>query len=251
VSAPLIILDIGSTLVSGPPSGPAPRIAEAIGINTIQKRELNRMLMTNDYSSPAEVSAAVHDRLGLTGVTVESAISDVWIAQEKEGELIPGAVQALERFVDLGYQLALLSNIWTAYLRAVRRLLGDFFDAHIPPELQLFSCREGLAKPRPELFDRLLERADALPERTLMIGDSYQADIEPAIRCGMRTLWLLHNPTRERAALISTLNGLTATPTLTLHSLADLDFDSPVLPRASVQHEASAPVLEPQRPVGE
>ena len=37
MSAPLIILDIGSTLVSGPPGGPASRIAEAAGIDAGQK----------------------------------------------------------------------------------------------------------------------------------------------------------------------------------------------------------------------
>jgi HAD superfamily hydrolase (TIGR01509 family) len=233
VSAPLVVLDIGSSLIEGPARGPASRIAEAIGLDASRKRALHGLLMTTNYADPTDVRAAVRERLGLAGPEVESAVADVWDAQENEAQLIPGVLEALQAFVVRGYRLALLSNIWTPYLRSVRRLLGDFIDAHIPPELQLLSCREGLTKPALELFDRVLERADAEPAETLMVGDSYDKDIEPAAACGMRTLWLLHNPVRETPALVRILNGAAAAPTLTLRSLADLDFEALSCPKRS------------------
>jgi HAD superfamily hydrolase (TIGR01662 family) len=225
MTAPLVVLDIGSSLVDGPAHGPAARIAEAVGLNDHHKRALHQLLMTTDYAGPSDVCAAMREHLELVGPTVESAVADVWAAQESEARLIPGAFDALQALAARGYRLALLSNIWTPYLRSVRQLLGEFFDAHIPAELQLLSCREGLAKPALELFNRLLERAGADPERTLMVGDSYGNDVEPAAACGMRTLWLLHDPVGETPALVKILNGVTAAPTLTLRSLADVDFE--------------------------
>ena len=250
MSSPLVILDIGSTLVGGPASGPASRIAASGGLTASQKRDLNRLLMTTDHTGPAELIDAMRDRLALSGAAVESAVSEVWTAQESEGELLPGVAEALEAFVDRGYQLAVLSNIWTAYLRAIERLLGGFFEAHIPPALRMFSCREGLSKPHREVFDQLLKRAGRRPENTLMVGDSYKNDMAPAIGCGMHTLWLLHSPVRERPALVSVINGLSAAPTLTLPALADLDFDGQILPR--IFSGSAAPALfEPHQPVGE
>jgi len=223
VTAPLIVLDIGSSLVDGPARGPAARIADIAGLDRRQKRALHQLLMTTDYGDAADACASIQERLGL-GPDVEPAVTGVWDAQENEAEMIPGALEALQAFAAWGYRLALLSNIWTPYLRSVRRALGEFFDAHIPAELQLLSCREGLAKPAPALFARVLERAGSSASQTLMIGDSYANDIAPAIACGMRTLWLLHDPVREAVSLVRVLNGAASAPSLALSSLAELDI---------------------------
>ena len=180
MSAPLIIFDIGSSLIEGPSRGPASRIAETVGLDISSKRGLHRLLMTTDYADPEDAWTDARKKLGLASPAVRSAIADVWRAQEEEATLISGAFEVLQELAARGYRLALLSNIWTPYLRSVRRLLGDFFNAYIPSELQLFSCREGLVKPSPELFERVLGRAGADPASTLMVGDSYNKDIAPA-----------------------------------------------------------------------
>jgi len=225
----LVILDIGSSLVEGPARGPASRIAAAGGLTTDQKHDLHRLLMTAPYAGPADVYATVREHLGVVSPAVESAIAEIWDAQEGEARLIPGVSETLQQLVERGYQLALLSNIWTPYYRSVYRLLGGFFDLHIPPELRLLSCREGLVKPAPELFLRVLERAGASPAGTLMVGDSYDKDIKPAMQCGMSTLWLLHSPCREIPALVEILNGAAAGPTAALRTLANIDLDAPWL----------------------
>ena len=229
MNASLVILDIGSSLVEGPARGPASQIAAAGGLTTDQKHDLHQMLMTAPYAGPEDVYAAVRERLGLVSPAVESAIAEVWDAQEGEARLIPGVTETLERLVERGYQLALLSNIWTPYYRSVYRLIGGFFDLNIPPELRLLSCLEGLVKPAPELFRRVLDRAKASPAKTLMVGDSYDKDIRPAIECGMSTLWLLHSPDREIPALVEVLNGAAAGPTAALRTLADINLEAPWL----------------------
>jgi HAD superfamily hydrolase (TIGR01549 family) len=228
---PLIVLDIGSSLVDGPARGPAARVAAAAGLGVQSKRALHRLLMTTEYADPLDACAAVREDLGLADPAVESALIALWEAQESEARLAPGAYEALRGLVARGFRLALLSNIWTPYLRSVRRLLGEFFDAHIPAELQLLSCREGLVKPAPELFHRVLERAGADAASTLMVGDSYINDIQPAAACGMRTLWLLRDPVGEAAALMQILNGAATAPSLTLRSLVDIDSEGAWLSR--------------------
>jgi len=226
MSQPLIVLDIGSSLVEGPSQGPASRIAAGAMLDGSRKRDLHILLMTNDFKGPTDVCQAAHDRLRLDGRRFESAVAEVWRAQETEARPAPGAREALEFFVAQGYKLALLSNIWTPYARSVRQVFGEFFDRAIPPELQVLSCHEGLTKPAPELFRMLVRRADVSPGDALMIGDSYTNDIEPAAACGMRTLWLLHDPAREVGNLVQVLNGAAAAPTVTLRSLADAGLKS-------------------------
>ena len=245
MDAPVVVLDIGSTLVDGPPHGPASRIARASGLDTTQKRALHHMLMTADFRDAEDVYAAARAQLGLVGHKVETAIADTWQAQEYEARLIPGALEALHIFLAHGYRLALLSNIWTPYFRSVQRLLGSFLDKHIPPELKILSCREGLVKPAPELFNRLLSRARIRPLEALMIGDSYEKDIEPAISCGMRTVWLMRDPIRETSVPLRILNGSATAPTATVSSLADIDSDGSLLSRLLPSLAAEKPRLNP------
>jgi putative hydrolase of the HAD superfamily len=47
----------------------------------------------------------------------------------------------------------------------------------------------GLKKPNPVIFKRALEKAEVLKESTLMIGDSFEADILGAEAFGMKTLF--------------------------------------------------------------
>lgn len=231
MSGGLIVLDIGSTLVEGPPRGPAARLADAIGLAGPERCALRHALMTTDLVDPEAAYDLVRERFGRSGDSVWAAVARIWDAQQTEARPIPGAAEALKRLVARGHRLALLSNIWTPYLRSALEHFGEFFNAHIPQELQLFSCREGLAKPAPELFSRVLVRAGARADEAVMVGDSYAKDIEPATAAGMRTLWLLHEPVRETPYLVSVLNGSAPLPTLTLRSLADMDVDGSWLPR--------------------
>jgi FMN phosphatase YigB (HAD superfamily) len=56
-----------------------------------------------------------------------------------------------------------------------------------------------------------------------MVGDTYKNDIRPAIELGMRTVWILHRPEKEKADMIEVLNGASPPPDLTLASIAELE----------------------------
>lgn len=238
MSVRLAILDLGATLVTGPARGPWSRIAERLGLDAMHKAALREALMTTPFERPEEVAAFLHARGAPGGAAIERAVAEVWSAQCTEAEPIAGAADALAGLRAHGIPLAVISNIWPPYLEAVRVHLGAFLDAHVAPELQLFSFRERCAKPAPELFRRVLERAGVAPAEAVMIGDSYAEDVEPAARLGIPTVWVLHRPQRERSDLTRVLNGEAPAPGRALAAIAGLTPD--VL--ASALAPASRPV---------
>ena len=60
--------------------------------------------------------------------------------------------------------------------------LASFFEVVLTAE------KAGIKKPSPQIFNQALDLAGAPPENTLMIGDSYEADIEGALALGMQAI---------------------------------------------------------------
>jgi FMN phosphatase YigB (HAD superfamily) len=56
----------------------------------------------------------------------------------------------------------------------------------------------------------------------VVIGDTYANDILPALTIGMKTVWVLHRPDKEKANITRVLNGLDPRPNLTLNSISEL-----------------------------
>jgi HAD superfamily hydrolase (TIGR01509 family) len=223
MSQPLVILDVGSTLVDGPGQGPASRIAALCGLDPAGKEALSHALMVTNFAGPAAVSEFLHDRFGLDRAMAAAAVGEVWAAQEGEARPIAGAAEVVESLAANGLRLALISNIWPPFLRSVRELFGSFFDQHIPAELQLFSCLEGTAKPAPELFRQAMRQAAAGPDETVMVGDSYRNDIAPASALGLITIWVPHQTPQRADEIALVRTGRLPAPTKTLISITELD----------------------------
>ena len=47
-----------------------------------------------------------------------------------------------------------------------------------------------MAKPDWAIFQLTLDRLSCAPQRAVMVGDSWMADIVPAAALGLRTIWL-------------------------------------------------------------
>ena len=213
---PLVILDIGSTLVTGPPRGPATRIAELAGAHKEAVQRIHGVLMTSDFSGPYEAAAALVEVAGVGETELVAAVASVWQSQRTDARPIPGAADALRRLVQGGTRLALLSDIWPPYLESVRASYGELFDQHIPSRLQLFSFREGIGKPSTELVSRLLNRAGVTPAAAVMVGDSYRKDVEPAVALGLGTVYIRPHTAPAREAPLAARR---------LPTVADLDLD--------------------------
>ena len=55
---------------------------------------------------------------------------------------------------------------------------------------EVISGELGVGKPRPEVFLGLLERLGVTPEASVMVGDSWERDIEGGLAAGMSVVWI-------------------------------------------------------------
>lgn len=101
-------------------------------------------------------------------------------------ELVPDDVMpALRRLQGLGLRLAVASNANGVLVRMFERVgLAPFFPTICD------SAVEGVEKPDPRFFARVLERSGGRPETTLHVGDLYHVDVEGARASGLRAVLL-------------------------------------------------------------
>jgi len=95
-------------------------------------------------------------------------------------EVFPDVVPALAALRERGIRLGVCSN-WDSRLPTLleRLDLARFFDTVGVSHL------EGVEKPSPELFQRVLARLGASPENALHVGDLPELDLEGARRAGL------------------------------------------------------------------
>jgi len=94
---------------------------------------------------------------------------------------IPGAVEAIRQLADRPVHVGVLSDVDDA---VGKRMLAHFevreaFDSITTSE------EVGRTKPDPLIFETALEKADAEPARSLMIGDRYEHDVKGAAEAGI------------------------------------------------------------------
>lgn len=108
---------------------------------------------------------------------------------------IDGAVEILADLRAKGVRCYVLSNMEreTFPLRRERFAFIEWFDGHV------ISGLEGLVKPDPRIFRRLLRRFDLQPSRTVFIDDS-AANVESAAELGIRAL-RFESPAQLRSEL--------------------------------------------------
>ncbi len=107
-------------------------------------------------------------------------------------ELAPRVKEHLEHLRAAGIRLGVLSN-WDSRLRSMLEELGlrNAFD------FLVISYDVGVEKPHPDIFQAAVDRGGSSPSETLLVGDSYEADIEAASRCGLATIWITSRAEHE------------------------------------------------------
>lgn len=212
-----VFFDIGSTLVTGPGSGVASRLAARLGLDAATKAALNTTLMTTDFRTPDAVTRHVLEgKIDAPEATIRAAVYDIWNSQLGEARAIEGALDSLAAWAETGAVLCLISNIWLPYQLAAMEALGPKLDAWVAKDNRIYSFEIGAAKPAKAPFERALAIARCAPGEALMVGDSYREDIAPAIALGLKTAWLLRRAEREVENIQAVINGVAARPTLTL-----------------------------------
>ncbi len=83
------------------------------------------------------------------------------------------------------YKLGLVSNYYGNVKMVLTELgLASFFDSITD------SADVGIRKPDKRIFQHTLEKLNAVPNETIVVGDSYKNDISPAKSIGCKTIWI-------------------------------------------------------------
>ncbi|HEY2844765.1 MAG TPA: HAD family hydrolase [Bryobacteraceae bacterium] len=214
----IVFFDIGSTLIEGPPFGPARRLSEMLGLGAEAAGQMEEILFRSPAKDAEQLGNTVSSRLRVNRKQAIEACTELWNAQLHEAYVLPGAREVIASLKSAGIPRAYLSNIWPPFY--------EHFKQEFPEEAEnqprFLSFETGLLKPDPAFFQLALRAVEARAEDALMVGDTYKNDIRPAIELGMRTVWVLHRPEKERADLVQVVNGEAPPPDLTIASIADL-----------------------------
>lgn len=119
--------------------------------------------------------------------------------------LFPDAIEVLEH-LSKNYKLHIITNgfLEVQHIKTRQSGIHDFFD------LILCSEEVGVNKPHPDIFHFAMKSTNAKAEESVMIGDTYEADILGAKSVGMKTIFF--NPKKE----------LVEEETLQIHELKEL-----------------------------
>lgn len=214
----IAFLDIGSTLIDGPGAGPGQRVATELGLGAEAAGAVNEILFQTDARESGELAALVAQRFGVDEVRAAGVVRRIWEAQFEESYVLPGGKEAIESLREARIGRVYVSNIW--------RPFHARFEAEFPSEAGTQRCflsfRTRRMKPDAGLLADICKEVGTAAEDVVMIGDTWAADMEPAMKSGMGTVWILHRPHKEKADLVRVLNGMSPAPDVTLGGIGDL-----------------------------
>ena len=121
--------------------------------------------------------------LGLTNPQLEQQLIAGFIAPARKAAT--ENVKLLAELKDRGFELGVVSN----GCGNVEQLCADFGYAPFLSVIVDSRC-VGLFKPDPAIFAHAAEKLGRRPDEILMVGDSFDRDVRPAKKIGMKTAWL-------------------------------------------------------------
>ena len=181
----MLIFDLWQTLADIPVH-PSDYIVGLLHLNQREKGILNRRLQKSImFSSLIPLRDGLEDLLSpwSPDETNIALAEKYWEGATQSAVLFPQILKTLQSLKSAGYRLALLTNIDAYGLQHFRfpELLTLFSVSH-------FSCVEGVAKPSPTAWNRLLRKVAVSPRSAIMIGDSLTEDIIPSRALGLYTI---------------------------------------------------------------
>jgi FMN phosphatase YigB (HAD superfamily) len=201
----VIFFDIGQTLATGAEQSARRLLASRLRLNERETKVVGRLIMTYHITEPGQLAKMLGEILPDKDLEwVHDAVDAVWSDQITCIREIPGASLLLASLKAMGVKLGLISNIWRPFYQG--------FCQRYPEMAALFdyaflSYRVGEKKPSTGLYRTAVQATGRPASECWMVGDTYELDMEPALRVGMKALWILCRPERERALLVQALRG--------------------------------------------
>jgi len=146
---------------------------------------------------------------------LRQALKAMYAVSQAHWHVEPDAVPTLKKLQERGYRLGLISNaaddndVQTLVDKAEIR---SFFDKI------LTSAGEGIRKPNPHIFQKLLDYWDLPPMQVAMVGDTLGADVLGAKNAGLFSIWI----TQRSDTPANQAHADTIHPDATINALSEL-----------------------------
>ena len=204
-----VFLDIGATLVTGPNEGPAKRLARELNLDVRMKNRIAAAMMTESWVCADDFLSWLTTEFGNRWKQAShlATAQGLWDVQAREARPIPGAPGIMKALLDADLSVGLISNIWHPYFECARRSYDGLFERAAETAPQMLSYRAGTAKPGVIIYERALKASGRAASETVMVGDTYETDIAPALATGMAAIWVLHRPDAEYNHLTAVREG--------------------------------------------
>lgn len=215
-----VFFDLGGTLVASSPGAAdifrsalakggalldRDRIAKTLRSPELIVTLIRPMVRGRETEFYRSVNARLVEHMGLHAE--DDALDDIHAMFEREVVYrpYPDALRTLKALRAAGLRTGVISNFSHRLPRVLDDLgLADYLDT------VTYSFDVGAEKPHPKIFKTALARADAMPERVLMVGDSYEADYLGARRAGLHAALLCRDASPGR--LCPTIRSLEELP---------------------------------------
>lgn len=127
----------------------------------------------------------------------ETMLADYWDGFRRHSQAFPNTARMLMALRERSMRIGLISNGYGEFQFENFRALGfaDLFDE------VMISEWEGLRKPDPAIFRRMLDKLQVLPHEAVYVGDHPVNDVAASRAAGLRGIWkydpLLECPARH------------------------------------------------------
>ena len=217
----LIIFDLGNTLVTGMAETPHRLLATRLGLSEKEEKKAGRLLMTYPADGvPALAAALARVLQNHDPVRIRDELSRLWDEQYLSVREAKGAGQLLRSLKRQGFIFGLISNTWLPYYQGFCRSCPEISGSF---EFILLSFQLGIKKPSNAIFTYCLALTARPPSECLLVGDSFELDIDPARKMGYQTAWVLSRPEKEKDALARMLRKEIDPPHFIAADLDDLE----------------------------
>ncbi|MBF0274283.1 MAG: HAD family hydrolase [Nitrospinae bacterium] len=213
-----VLFDIGSTLIEGPAISPSKKISALLVGDYSLKKEIAATIMTTNIKTVEELEVILNKKHG-NSRDISSELKTIWKEQENSSEVKDGTMELWKKCRKLGLKTGLISNIWFPYYSSFVKVCPEI-DQGV--DVKLLSFERGFQKPDVRMFTQAVEELKLKPEEIVIVGDTYDCDIAPAIEAGIKTIWFLHRHENEKEALLSLEKGTAKKPDFTQETLRDI-----------------------------
>lgn len=201
----VVFFDIGQTLVTGAEQSPQKLLCSRLHSDPVHATAVGHLLMTHEAEDPLSLVQPLCDILpGVSRELVAREIQRLWSEQLSSAREIDGAGSVLRSLGEQGIRVGVISNIWHPFYQGLSNNHPDLVKRL---DYVVLSYRTGFVKPSRELYEDALNECGESPEDCWMVGDTYELDVEPAMRLGMHTVWVLRRPDKEKSSLVRILRG--------------------------------------------